>query len=119
MDETQALHEAADRMNEELRAAERLLEGLALGVSAEVDLGDGNILGFKKLPEGWRLYVRSRGEGDVSPLVKAPRHVRVAASARLEDLLSALRDAVGTSRAAVEDALVKVKSFNERLRGRA
>lgn len=108
---------ATEELNEELCRAEFRLQGLDLGVSAEVPLFPSNnevTLCFGKMGDEWRLFVR-RPSTDPVHLIKCSRAYRVQATERLDDLLDAV---VSTNRAhfdSVKAALERVKAFNEKI----
>ena len=78
------LDKATDELTRMLGIVERLFQDLHLGVSAEVPLGDGVSLTFRRFNGVWGLFVL---DGDkITPLGSMSRNWRVLAARNLDAL---------------------------------
>lgn len=104
----------ADDLNDRLKAAEELLSGLRLGVSATVERED-MILGFGKVGSRWILFLEeNKGR---TPLLGKNLEVRVSASSLLENLFEALILEAESQAATMAEAAASVDRFLKSLSG--
>ena len=115
MTEGEELGEATDRMNAAIRAVEEVLCSLHLGVPAEVDLGEGQTLAFRKDGKAFRLFF-VQADGTAMLLHSAPRAVRLRAVPKLAELYERMHlvaaDETARVRAAERDAMALVDRIN-------
>jgi hypothetical protein len=110
---------ATDELNLKLSEAEAAIVGLNLGVTAAVviptDIFLATELKFMKHNSVWGLYVEK--DGDVTPLLKCNRLVRVMAATKLADLLETLIAVVTQETDAVRSGISATEKIIAQLRG--
>jgi hypothetical protein len=123
------LSKSTDALNTRLILAEKDLAALGLGVSGWVNISDAEdhqtnactMLGFQKSGADWKLFV-SKGTndfdnfslGDETPLLKAPKVMRIRAAQHLGELLDHL---ITCARRQLDDVEKAVAVVSEVLRG--
>lgn len=91
------LNAETDRLNEVIRDFEDTLNSMGVGVEAWLQepiaitrTGHSLLLGYSKVEADWCITIRGRGNESGTPLLRAKRHVRIAAIARLDALAAAV-----------------------------
>lgn len=108
------LHQLADQLNEELRAASKYLRDLGLGVTAEIPLATGR-LGFVKLGDiGFQLAYLGDVVDKWIPITSASREVRLQAAEKLFEMEQALRAGVASEIQRTTSAIESVRRFLHR-----
>lgn len=104
-----------DELREKIEAAERAIDTLRLGVTAQVVIGEGEALSWQRIGDKWGLgYVYPK---QTVPLVSASRAARVRAVAALPALVEALHAAVERDLQEVDGALKGVDAFLTAFKG--
>lgn len=108
------LAQATNALNEALRAAERHLTALELGVTVNVGLALWGIpevqLGFGKIEQRWTLYVLYRN-GTTEPAINASRRIRIAVADAVPTLERRLREQVKTETDKVTEAMENLTAY--------
>lgn len=117
----QGLATATNLLNSAIALAEESIQGLGLGVSAEIDLprqhGDRDDwrrrLGFGKLNDKWRLFYGEGTDDDFveNPLLNASREARTMAVALIPVLVEELIAAAESSAKAIGEQAEVLEKF--------
>jgi hypothetical protein len=108
-----------DRLNEAFADVEDALEQLRLGVTASVEIGDGNSLAYKKFEgRSWSLVVM-HADGSHTPVCHASRQLRVRCASAVDDLHAVLLETANCEAQAVATAIERLRVATERIRGSA
>jgi hypothetical protein len=108
-----SLAEKTDALNEALDDAETIFEMRFKvdGVTGSVPLLLGKRLAWKKQDGDWVFAVLDERRPEAVSLLKAPRHLRIAAAAVLPALWQELEGSIGVSEREVEKAIAAVRTF--------
>lgn len=112
-----ALNESSNIMGNVVNDVDTALKSLHLGVVAAVDVPESGIeLGYARLEDRWGLYIRELGGGQSWYFNDAPRHYRVVAIDKLEDLMAALARSADQTTDYVQAATAKLMTILKKLR---